>query len=100
MLTEDSRLFFRLSRHNVAYLLITRNVEPEKRPLLENGYETTFVSSQRLSKHIPAAADTHETINILLKTVFSTLSVQRDYKEDNWGNRVMSVRGPVKKRGS
>jgi hypothetical protein len=32
---------------NVAYLLKARTVEPEKQPLLGNGYETTFVSRQR-----------------------------------------------------
>jgi RNase H-fold protein (predicted Holliday junction resolvase) len=31
--------------------------------------------------------------------VFSTQSVQRGYKEDNWGDQVSSVRETVKKRG-
>jgi hypothetical protein len=38
----------------VAYLLKARTVEPEKQPLLANGYETTFLSGQRLGKHVPA----------------------------------------------
>jgi hypothetical protein len=44
---------------------------------------TRAVSRQRLSKNIPAATDTHATIEVLLETVFSTRSVQRGYKEDN-----------------
>jgi hypothetical protein len=32
------------------------------------------------------------------KTVFYIRSVQRCYKEDNWGNRVSSVRESVSKR--
>jgi hypothetical protein len=32
---------------NVAYMLKTRTVDPEKQPLLANGSETTFVSMQR-----------------------------------------------------
>jgi stage III sporulation protein SpoIIIAA len=75
-------------------------VEPEKQPLLANGSETTFVSKQRLGKHVPAATDTHATIEELLETVFYTRSVQRGYKEDNWGNRVSSVREVVRKKGS
>jgi hypothetical protein len=42
----------------------------------------------------------HATIKVLLKTVFSTRSVQRGYKEDNWGNRDSSVWEAVKKRES
>jgi hypothetical protein len=50
----------------VAYLLKARTVKPEKQPLLANGSETTFVSGQRLGKHVPAATDTHATIEVLL----------------------------------
>jgi hypothetical protein len=82
----------------VADLLKTRTVEPEKQPLLANGSEATFVSRQRLGKHIPAATDTHATIEVLLETVFFTRSEQRSYKKDNWGNRVSSVRQSVKRR--
>jgi hypothetical protein len=42
------------------------------------------ICRQRLGKHVPAATDTHATIQILLETVFSTRSVQRGYKENNW----------------
>jgi hypothetical protein len=56
--------------------------------LLANGYEITFVARQRLAKHVPDATDTHATIEVLLETEFSTRSVQRGYKEDNWGNRL------------
>jgi hypothetical protein len=75
-------------------------VEPEKQPLLSNDYERTSVSKQQLGKHVPAAKDTHATIEVLLGTVFSTRSVQRRYMEDKWDNRVSSVRESVKKRGS
>jgi hypothetical protein len=84
----------------VAYLLKARTVEPEKQTFLSNGSKTTFVSRQRLGKYVPAAMGTHATIEALLETVFSTLSVQRGYKEDNWGNRECSVLESVKKRGS
>jgi hypothetical protein len=87
----------------VAYLLKARIVEPEKQPLLASGSETTLLSRQRLGKHVPAAKDTHATIEVLLETVFSTLSVHKGYKEDNWGNRVTSVRKALKRgleRGS
>jgi hypothetical protein len=84
----------------VANLLKERTVEPEKRPLLANGSETTFVCRQRLDKHFPAAADTHAAIEVVVEMVFSTRSVQRGYKEDNWGSRVSSVREAVKKRDS
>jgi hypothetical protein len=32
--------------------------------------------------------NTHATIQLLLETVFSTRSLQRGYKEDDWGDRV------------
>jgi hypothetical protein len=84
----------------VAYFLKARAVEPEKQPLLVNGSETTFVSSQRLGKHVSGVTDKHATIRVLLETVFSTRFVKRGYKEDNWSNRVSSVQESVKKRGS
>jgi hypothetical protein len=62
--------------------------------------ETTFISRQRLGKHVTAATDNHATIEVLLETVFFTRYVQRSYKEDNWGNRVSSVWESVKKRVS
>jgi hypothetical protein len=65
-------------------MLKARNEEPEKQPLLTNGSETTFFSRQQLSKQFTAAMDTHATIEVLLETGFSTRSVQRGYKEDNW----------------
>jgi hypothetical protein len=43
----------------------------------------TAVSRQRLGKHVPMATDTNVTVEILLKTVFSTWSVQKGYKEDS-----------------
>jgi hypothetical protein len=43
------------------------------------------ISSQRIGKHIPTAKNTHATIGLLFQMVFSTQSMQRGYKEDNWG---------------
>jgi hypothetical protein len=82
----------------VTYLLKARTVEPEKQPLLANGSETTFVSRQRFSKHVPVPTDTHATIEVLLEMVFSTRSVKSGYMEDDWGNLVSSVRESVKER--
>jgi methylglyoxal synthase len=45
------------------------------------------LSRQWIGKHVPVATNMH-TIELLLKTVFSTQSVQRGYKEDNWGKPV------------
>jgi hypothetical protein len=81
-------------------VLTARIVEPEKQPLQGNASETAFVSRQRLGKHVPAAAGMLATIEVLLEKVFSTRFVQRGYKEDNWGNRVCSVRESVRKTGS
>jgi hypothetical protein len=39
-------------------------------------------------------------IEVMLEAVFSTQSVQMGYKEDNWDNKVNSVRECVRKRGS
>jgi hypothetical protein len=72
----------------VAYLLKARTVEPDKQTLLSNGSETTFVSRQRLNKYVPAATDTHATLEVMLETLISTLSVQRVYKADNWGKHL------------
>jgi hypothetical protein len=58
------------------------------------------VSKQRLCTYVPTATYTCTTIKILLETAFSTRCVQRGYKEENWGNRVNSVRESVKKRNS
>jgi hypothetical protein len=41
------------------------------------------VSRQQLGKQVPVATDTHATIEVFLKTTFSTRSVQRGYQEDN-----------------
>jgi hypothetical protein len=75
-------IFF--SHYNVEYLLKARTVEPEKQPLLANGSETTFISSHRLDKHVPAAKDMHTTIQVPLETVLSTRSVLNGYKDDKW----------------
>jgi hypothetical protein len=45
--------------------------------------ETTAVAMQRRGKR---------TIELLLETVFSTRSVQRDYKKDNWSDRSSASR--------
>jgi hypothetical protein len=48
------------------------------------------VSRQRIGKHIPGATNTLATTELLLEMVFSTLSIQRHYKEDNQGAPVNS----------
>jgi hypothetical protein len=47
------------------------------------------VSRERIGKHVPAAKITHTVTVLLLETVFSTLTVQRCYKEDNSGDPVV-----------
>jgi hypothetical protein len=59
-----------------------------------------IVSRQWLSKHIPVRLDTHATKEGLLETVFPTWSMQKGYKEDNWGNEVSSVWDAAMKRDS
>jgi hypothetical protein len=49
------------------------------------------VSRRRIGKHVPAAMNTHSTIELLLETAFSTRSVQSGYKEDNWGEPVIEA---------
>jgi hypothetical protein len=51
--------------NTVAYLLKARTAEPEKQPFLANSSESTFISGQQLSKHIPAAMDMNTTIEEL-----------------------------------
>jgi hypothetical protein len=46
------------------------------------------VSRQRIGKHVPAATNTHITIELLLKRVFSVRSVHSGYNDDNWGDPV------------
>jgi hypothetical protein len=87
---KRSIYFYLVSTYIVAYLLKTRTVKSEKQPLLANGSETTFVSRQRLDKHVPATTDTHATIEVLLETEFSTRSLQRSYNKEIWSNRVRS----------
>jgi hypothetical protein len=49
------------------------------------------ISRQQIGKQVLAATNMHATIELLLETVFSTRSVQRDYKGDNRGNQVRIV---------
>jgi hypothetical protein len=58
-------------------LIKSRTGEPEQQPLLANGSEITFVSRQRLGKHVPPTTDKHATIDVLLETVFFTRFMQR-----------------------
>jgi hypothetical protein len=46
------------------------------------------VSRKWIGKHNPTTTNTNITIKLLLETVFSTRSVQSDYKEDIWGDPV------------
>jgi hypothetical protein len=84
----------------VAYLLKARIVEPEKQPLLASGSETTFVSSQRLGKHVPAATNTYKAIEVLLETVFSTRSCKGVITKSIGVKQIRFVQESVKQRGS
>lgn len=80
--------------HVVAYLLEAGALEPE------SGSGTIFVSRQRVGKRVPAATDTHSTIELLLETVCSVRLVQGGCAEDSWGSRFSSVQEAVKKKDS
>jgi hypothetical protein len=54
---------------------------------INNGAMQT-VSRQQIVKHVPAATNTHTTIELLLEAMFSTRSAQSGYKEDSWGDPV------------
>jgi hypothetical protein len=56
------------------------------------------VSRQRIGKHVPAATNTHATIELLLETVFPPWSVQMGYKEYKWSDPLSWELSPVKKR--
>jgi hypothetical protein len=58
------------------------------------------VYRQRISKHVPAATNTHATIELLLETMFSTQSVQRGHKEDIWGDPVSLVLTSAREAGA
>jgi hypothetical protein len=60
----------------------------ESRDSLINNGVAQPISKQRIAEYVPAATTTHATIEVLLETVFSTWSVQRGDKEDNWGDGV------------
>jgi hypothetical protein len=56
-----------------------------------SGRKEMAVAMERLGKHVPAATNTHATIEELLKTVFSmqsmpfsTQSIPRLYSKDQW----------------
>jgi hypothetical protein len=53
------------------------------------------VSRQRIGKHVPAATNTHTAKELVFETMFSTRSVQRSYKEENWGDPVRDSRVEV-----
>jgi hypothetical protein len=48
------------------------------------------LSRQWIGNHVPAVVNTNTTIELLLETVFSTWCLQSGYKEDNWGDPVVS----------
>jgi hypothetical protein len=57
-------------------------------PLLCNSHEICrAVCRQRLGSRVPAAPNTHSSVEVLLETVFSTRSVHRGYK-DNWSKNI------------
>jgi hypothetical protein len=66
----------------VLYLLW--RIDPLLGKDLEINNETTAVAMQQRGKHAST------TTELLLETVFSTRSVQRAHKEENWGDLVSS----------
>jgi hypothetical protein len=56
--------------NNVTYLLKVGTVVTEEQLMLANGSETTFISRQWFSKHIPTAMDTHAIIQVARNGVF------------------------------
>jgi hypothetical protein len=67
-------------------------VEPEKQPLLGNGYETTFFSRQRPRNGTTSVARQHilnkQQVNSNRGTVFSLRSVPRYYNRYGLEQRV------------
>jgi hypothetical protein len=61
-----------------------------EQPLLAKGSDKTFVSRQRLRKHVHVATDTHATIEVLLETVCKVVirktirSTESVRKSDSW----------------
>jgi hypothetical protein len=53
-------------------------------PLLGKDLETNETTAIAMQQHGKQASTTTE---LLLETMFSTQSVQRGYKEDNWGTQ-------------
>jgi hypothetical protein len=47
---------------------------------MPKGRNSGAIARQWLIKHIPAATNTQATIEVLLETISSSLSVQSDYK--------------------
>jgi hypothetical protein len=68
-------------RYTCKSILILWCTDPLLGKDLETNNETTTVAMHRCDKHAST------TIELLLETVFSTRSVQRGYKEYNWGGQ-------------
>jgi hypothetical protein len=81
-------------------LLIARILEPKEQSLPANGSEATFISMQRLGKHVAAATDMYATMVVRFETVFSNWSACKGVIRRQLGNRVSSLRESVWKRGS
>jgi hypothetical protein len=87
--------YFTMQSEARLYSYVWRNLEGSGRDLIQ----VLSWCLEGLSKTtVPKATDKHATIWVLLQTVFSTRSVEKRSKEDNWGNQVSSVRESMKKR--
>jgi hypothetical protein len=64
----------------------------------EIGGYTRAVSRQRLGKYVPTTSNRRATIEVLLETGFSTRSVPRSDKEDNWGRSSQFCMGVCEER--
>jgi hypothetical protein len=66
----------------------------------KRGKYTRPVSRQRLGNKVPIATNRRATIDVLLERGFSTQSMPRSYKEDNWGDQVQFCTGVCKEKNS
>jgi hypothetical protein len=74
---------------NRSQCIMLWRIEPLLGKDLETNNDTTAVAMQRRGKHASTP------IELLLETAFSTRSVQRGYKKDNWGDTHVMATSPT-----
>jgi hypothetical protein len=80
-----------METEEISETLVLCRIAPLLGKHLETNNETTAVATQRSGKHASTSTE------LLLETVFSTRSVQRDYKEDIWATQSVESQ-PAKRR--